>query len=75
VERNLEKANEKQTKIPWTLFRVGFLGNGPAKPVTASYTGSGQDGIQITRKSIATWVLSNIESEKFVGKCPVISNL
>jgi hypothetical protein len=62
-------------QIKWTLFRVPFLGNGPAAPVKATYTGSGQDGMFLSRKSIAAWVLSELgEGSKWVGKAPVLSN-
>lgn len=71
---------ETITAIPtdtlrWTLFRVGWLNNGPAKPVTATYTGSGQDGLGISRASIAQWVIEEIDREQFVGKAPYICNI
>ncbi|CZR50362.1 uncharacterized protein PAC_00234 [Phialocephala subalpina] len=37
-------------ELKWTLFRVPFLGNGAAAPVSATYTGSGKDGLFISRK-------------------------
>jgi hypothetical protein len=62
-------------KIKWTLFRVPFLGNGEAKPVTATFTGSGEDGMFLSRKSIAAWVLEGIgEDSEWVGKAPVLCN-
>jgi hypothetical protein len=61
--------------LKWTLFRVGFLGNGEERSVTATYTESGKDGIQISRKSIAGWVLREMgEGSEFVGKAPFICN-
>jgi hypothetical protein len=62
-------------KIKWTLFRVPFLGNGNAKPVTATFTGTGADGFFLSRKSIANWVLEQmgVDSE-WIGKAPVLSN-
>jgi hypothetical protein len=61
--------------LKWTLFRVGFLGNGEERRVTATYTGSGKDGMMISRKSIASWVLREIgEESEFVGKAPFICN-
>lgn len=61
-------------KLRWTLFRVGWLNNGPAQPVTATYTGSGQDSLGISRASIAQWVVGEIAAEEFVGKAPYICN-
>lgn len=68
-------ASQDPTQLKWTLFRVPFLGNGPVKPVNATYTGSGTDGMFLSRKSIAAWVLTemNVES-RWVGKTPVLSN-
>jgi hypothetical protein len=61
--------------LKWTLFRVGFLGNGESRSVTATYTGSGRDGMMISRKSIASWVLREMgEGSEFVGKAPFICN-
>lgn len=59
-------------KLAWTIFRVGFLTNGPAGPVEATYTGSGKDSMTISRDSIAEWVLLEAEEEKWVGKAPYI---
>lgn len=62
-------------KIKWTLFRVPFLGNGEAKPVTATFTGTGKDGMFLNRKSAARWVLENLGAEsEWIGKAPVLSN-
>lgn len=60
--------------LRWTLFRVGWLNNGPAQPVKATYTGSGEDTLGISRASIAQWVVEEITAEKFVGKAPYICN-
>lgn len=43
--------------IDWTLFRVGGSTDEPAKEVRATYLGSGEDGIYISRTSVANWVL------------------
>jgi len=62
-------------KIKWTLFRVPFLGNGEEKPVTATFTGTGKDGMFLSRKSIGAWVLKEIgEDSEWVGKAPVLCN-
>jgi hypothetical protein len=61
--------------LKWTLFRVGILGNGPAKPIVATYTGSGKDGMMLSRKSIAAWVLQELGTESaFIGKTPLLCN-
>ena len=63
------------TQIKWTVFRVPFLGNGPAAPVTATFTGSGKDGMFLSRKSLAAWVLKEMdEKSDWIGKAPVLSN-
>ncbi|KAK5325778.1 hypothetical protein LTR93_003998 [Exophiala xenobiotica] len=68
-------ASSDASQLKWTLFRVPFLGNGPEKPVTATYTGSGSDGMFLSRKSIAAWVLQEMSPDSaWVGKTPVLSN-
>ncbi|KAF4555455.1 Hypothetical protein D9617_2g054150 [Elsinoe fawcettii] len=67
-------ASQPVEKLQWTLFRVGWLNNGPAKPVNATYTGSGQDSMVISRASIVEWVLREATEKKFVGQRPYISN-
>ncbi|KAK3724146.1 hypothetical protein LTR37_001269 [Vermiconidia calcicola] len=60
--------------IQWTLFRVPNLTGGEAKPVQASYLGDGTDGLFVTRKSVAIWVLQELEEKKWVDKAPCLSN-
>lgn len=63
------------SKIKWTLFRVPFLGNGAEKPVTATFTGTGKDGMFLSRKSIGAWMLKELgEESEWVGKAPVLCN-
>ncbi|GAB7347494.1 hypothetical protein MBLNU459_g4400t1 [Dothideomycetes sp. NU459] len=59
-------------KLAWTVFRVGFLTNGAAGPVEATYTGSGKDGMSISRESMVQWVLQEAVEDKWVGKAPYI---
>lgn len=61
-------------QLNWTLFRVPFLTNGKAGPVKASWAGRGEDGMFLSRKSLARWVLGEIEEKKWVGDAPLISN-
>ncbi|KAJ5623207.1 hypothetical protein N7490_011812 [Penicillium lividum] len=68
-------ASQDVNQLKWTLFRVPFLGNGAEAPVKTTYTGSGEDGMFLSRKSIAAWVLAEMkEDSKWVGKTPVLSN-
>jgi hypothetical protein len=61
-------------KMEWTLFRVGRLTDGPEKPVQATYLGSGQDSLSISRASVAQWVLEEIAEKRRVEKAPYICN-
>lgn len=62
-------------QLKWTLFRVPFLWNGPESPVNATFTGSGTDGMFLSRKSLAIWVLKEMNGESdWIGKAPVLSN-
>lgn len=57
-----------------TLHRVPVLNNGQARPVRASYLGDGTDRLLLSRRSIAYWVLHELEEEKWIGKAPALSN-
>lgn len=62
-------------ELKWTLFRVPFLGNGDAAPVVATYTGSGEDGMFLSRKSIVAWTLQEMgQDSEWIGKTPVLCN-
>lgn len=68
-------ASHDTAQLRWTLFRVPFLGSGPEKPVTATFAGSGSDGMFLSRKSIAAWVLQEMHGESdWIGKTPMLSN-
>lgn len=63
------------TQLKWTLFRVPFLTNSPDIPVVATYLGSGKDGMLLSRKSLATWILKEMsEDSEWIGKEPFLSN-
>ncbi|PSS23445.1 hypothetical protein M430DRAFT_136392 [Amorphotheca resinae ATCC 22711] len=66
--------SQDPAKLKWTLIRLPFLDNGDAKHVTATFTGSGKDGLFLSRKSAAAWVLDQLDSEEWVGKCPALCN-
>ena len=57
-----------------TLFRVPFFGNGEAKPVTATYTGTGLDEGFLSRDSIAEWVLQEMKEGGWIGHAPILCN-
>lgn len=60
-------------ELKWTLFRVPFLGNGDAAPVVATYTGSGKDGLFLSRKSIVAWTLQEMgQDSEWIGKSPML---
>jgi hypothetical protein len=54
--------------------RVPFLTNGAAKPAVATIIGSGQDGLLLSRKSLAVWLLKELEEGKWIGKAPAVSS-
>jgi hypothetical protein len=68
-------ASQDPTQLRWTFFRVPLLTNRAEAPVTASYTGHGDDGFFLSRRSMAIWVLKEMDQNSVqVGKTPVISN-
>lgn len=60
--------------VKWTLFRIHNLTDGAAKPVVATYTGSGKDKTSVTRKSMVNWVLEEMMEGEWIGKTPMICN-
>lgn len=60
--------------LNWTVFRVPFLLSGDAKPVVASFKGSGLDGTILNRKSMVQWVLQEIPKTTWVGRAPCLSH-
>jgi hypothetical protein len=63
-----------ENALDWTLFRVPFLMNGEAKPVVASFKGSGLDGSILNRKSMVQWMLQEIPKIDWVGRAPLLSH-
>ncbi|KAI3317346.1 NmrA family protein [Xylariaceae sp. AK1471] len=47
--------------IDWTLFRVGFLNDGPKGRIVEGHVSDGKLGHAISRASIAEWTLSQAE--------------
>ena len=56
------------------MDRVPVLNNGEARPVRGSYLGDGTDCMFLSRKSIAIWVLCELEERRWIGKAPSLSN-
>lgn len=57
-----------------SLPRVPFLTNGAAKPTVATIVGSGEDGLLLSRKSLAVWLLKELSEGKWIGKAPAVSS-
>lgn len=68
-------SSQDVSQLKWTFFRVPFLTNSPAASVNATFVGSGSDGMSLSRKSMAAWVLNQLpEDSEWVGKAPTLSN-
>lgn len=60
--------------LDWTLARAVMLGTRPGTaPVTLSYGGQPQPHGQISRESVATFLLDSLDDPALVGKAPTIS--
>ncbi|KAH6648512.1 NmrA family protein [Truncatella angustata] len=66
--------DEDGKDIDWTLFRVGFLANGPPMKAIDGYIGDGRIGMYLRRADIADWTLSQAEKSppQFVREKPGI---
>ncbi|KAI1454026.1 NmrA family protein [Annulohypoxylon moriforme] len=62
--------------LDWTLFRVGFLSNGPRGRVIDGYVADGKLGAAIERADIAEWALTQAEKSppEHVRQKPGISS-
>lgn len=68
-------SSQDVSQLKWTFFRVPFLTNSPAAPINATFVGSDSDGMSLSRKSMAAWVLEKLpEDSEWVGKAPTLSN-
>lgn len=68
-------SSQDVSQLKWTLFRVPFLTNSPAAAVNATFAGTGSDGMFLSRKSMAAWVLDQLpEDSEWVGKAPMLGN-
>ncbi|KAM3421645.1 hypothetical protein BST61_g2030 [Cercospora zeina] len=70
-----DSAYDDGKKVAWTVFRVPGLWNGKrADAVRAGWVGERGDGLLLNRKSLAVWLLQEMEEKKWVGKCPALSD-
>lgn len=62
--------------VDWTVFRVPHLNDGSAEEVVeAGFLGEEyKGGMELTRGSLARWVLGEIEEGKWVGMAPAVGN-
>ncbi|KAK9775108.1 putative NmrA family protein [Seiridium cardinale] len=69
--------DEEGNDIDWTLFRVGFLANGPPMKAVDGYVGDGTVGMYLRRADIAEWTLSQAEKSppQWVRQKPGISSI
>jgi hypothetical protein len=61
-------------QLKWTIVRVPFLDDGPAKKVVTTFTGMGDDTLHLTRKAVPAWIYEELREEKWVGKAPLLCN-
>ncbi|KAF7534346.1 hypothetical protein G7054_g6310 [Neopestalotiopsis clavispora] len=69
--------DEHGQDVDWTLFRVGFLANGPPLKVVDGYIGDGTLGMYLRRADIAEWALlqAAVSPATFVREKPAICSL
>ncbi|GIZ37444.1 hypothetical protein CKM354_000089000 [Cercospora kikuchii] len=66
---------DRGKEVEWTVFRVPGLRNGKqADAVRAGWVGEKGDGLLLSRKSLAVWILQEVEERKWVGKSPALSD-
>ncbi|KAI6080628.1 NmrA family protein [Hypoxylon rubiginosum] len=68
---------EEGDDIDWTLFRVGFLANGPRLRPIHGYVGDGTLGMYLRRADIAEWTLTQADKSppEFVHRRPGICSV
>lgn len=64
------------TNLDWTIFRVPHLTDGPVEvPVWAGYAGPNhKGGLNLSRRSLARWVLGEIQEREWIRGVPFLSN-
>ena len=74
VEQILEAESDKDPALMWVVVRAVGLGNGEKKDVK-EFGNDGQGaGWMMSRNSVATLMLDAVESSRWDGQTPVISN-
>ncbi|PTU22032.1 hypothetical protein P175DRAFT_0500887 [Aspergillus ochraceoroseus IBT 24754] len=74
--RIAERVSETGTDLDWTIFRIPHLTNGSGDlPVWAEYAGPNhQGGLNLSRRSLARWVLGEIRDRKWIREAPFLGN-
>jgi len=72
----IAKAVSKQEDLDWTVYRVPHLNEGDGGvEVVAGHLGPEYKGtIELSRASLARWVLKEIEERKWVKGAPMLGN-
>ncbi|KAF2431803.1 NAD(P)-binding protein [Tothia fuscella] len=70
------EAVASQDELDWTVFRVPHLNDGSGElKVEAGYLGGEyKGGMELSRGSMAKWVLGEIEEGKWIREAPVLGN-
>ncbi len=64
----------RQSGLDWTLARAVMLGDKAGKaPIIASYHGEPWPHRQISRESVATFLLDSLADPALIGKAPTVS--
>jgi hypothetical protein len=60
--------------LDWTIFRLGFLGNGAPQSPKVGYVGKNGWTMKNQRADIATWLVNEVENDKseWIRKKPSI---
>jgi nucleoside-diphosphate-sugar epimerase len=71
-----EAVTSHATDLDWTIFRIPHLTDGQADiPVWAGYTGPNhKGGLNLSRRSLARWVLEEIQGREWIRGVPYLSN-
>jgi hypothetical protein len=74
--KGIGEAVAGQGDLDWTVFRVPHLNDGGAEDVVeAGYLGEGyKGGFELSRESMARWVLGEIVEGAWIREAPVLGN-
>ncbi|MBB5233730.1 NAD(P)-dependent oxidoreductase [Deinococcus budaensis] len=65
-------ARLRESDLAWTVVRVPMLIDGPAQPVRAGRVGD--IGPRVSRASVATFMLEQLDSDRWLRQAPAISH-